>query len=123
MFVDCCGPALDDSMPAATAERLMRSRYSAFVIGDSAYLLRTWHPRTRPAQLHLEPGQKWLGLSIRGVEGGGPLDEFGSVEFVARSKIDGRGVRLHETSRFQRVAGRWTYLDGVLHARGRRAGR
>lgn len=90
----------------------MRSRYSAYVLEDEAYLLATWHPRTRPAKLDLdrEPRPKWLGLSIKARD---ILDaDHASVEFVARYKIGGRAYRLHETSRFGRIGGRWFYLDG-----------
>lgn len=92
----------------------MRSRYSAFVLGIEDYLLRTWHPDTRPARLDLAeaPVPKWLGLAIKRHEVLGP--DQASVEFVARYKIAGRAFRLHETSRFRRVDGAWFYLDGEL---------
>lgn len=91
----------------------MRSRYSAFVQGLAGYLLDTWHPRTRPASLTLdEPGLKWLGLEVRRSRPLGP--EQAEVEFVARSKQAGRAHRLHEVSRFERVDGRWFYVDGDL---------
>lgn len=90
----------------------MRSRYSAHVMEDEAYLRATWHPRTRPLNLDLggEPRAKWLGLSIKVREN--PDADHASVEFVARYKIAGRAFRLHETSRFERIDGRWFYLDG-----------
>lgn len=91
----------------------MRSRYSAFVLGLPDYLLATWHPRTRPASLQLEPGLRWLGLQLRQHRSTGP--DTAEVAFVARSKQGGRAHRLHETSRFERVQGRWFYLDGDLH--------
>ena len=90
----------------------MRSRYTAFVQRDGSYLRESWHPDTRPATLEIEPRQRWLGLKIVGTEGGGPGDREGTVEFVARYKIDGRAYRLHEISRFVRLDGRWVYLDG-----------
>lgn len=90
----------------------MRSRYSAFVHGQADYLLATWHPSTRPATLELEPGVKWLGLEVRRHR---RLDEtHAEVEFVARSRLAGRGQRLHETSRFVQEDGRWYYVDGDL---------
>jgi SEC-C motif-containing protein len=91
----------------------MRSRYSAYVQGLSVYLLQTWHPSTRPMEpLQLEPAVRWLGLEVRRHEAHG--DGRAVVEFVARSKLAGRAMRLHETSRFVREAGRWYYLDGEL---------
>ena len=92
----------------------MRSRYSAFVRGDAAYLLATWNPDTRPTTLVLEAELRWLGLQLRRHI---LLDaEHATVEFVARSKLGGRAHRLHETSRFVREAGQWWYVDGDLHA-------
>ncbi len=87
----------------------MRSRYSAYVLERGDYLLATWHPRTRPAALPLQPGLKWLGLEVRRQHEDGAS---ASVEFVARSKTGGRAARLHETSRFVRETGRWYYVDG-----------
>ena len=89
----------------------MRSRYSAFVVRDAAYLLRTWHPDTRPAELELDPAMEWRRLDIVSTSRGGPLDSEGTVEFKAHFRHDGeRGVH-HEKSRFLRVDRRWYYLD------------
>jgi SEC-C motif domain protein len=91
----------------------MRSRYSAFVVMDAAYLLRTWHPDTRPAELTLDAGMHWRRLDIVSTSRGGPLDREGTVEFQAHFRHDGvRGVH-HESSRFLRVDRRWYYLDAV----------
>ncbi len=90
----------------------MRSRYSGFAVRDEAYLLATWHPDTRPSRVRMDEKQRWLGLSIRATEAGGVGDKSGIVEFVARFKIDGKGHRLHEISRFEFIDGRWYYLDG-----------
>lgn len=95
----------------------MRSRYSAYVLGEEDYLLDTWHPAYRPRQLTQVPGQKWLGLKIKATIRGRATDTTGTVEFVARYKVDGRGYRLHEISRFVREAGHWYYTDGDLHAK------
>lgn len=88
----------------------MRSRYSAFVRGDVPYLLATWHTRTRPATLELEPGARWLGLEIKQHRMTGA--NTAEVEFVARFRVAGRAVRQHELSRFVREDGRWYYVDG-----------
>jgi len=106
----CCGRYLGTGVPAPDAERLMRSRYTAFVRGDVDHLLTTWHPSTRPRSLDLEPGVKWLGLAVRQHRALGPDDA--EVEFVARSRWQGRGQRLHERSRFVREDGAWYYVDG-----------
>ena len=91
----------------------MRSRYSAFVRGDIVTLLATWHPRTRPGSLDLEPGLRWLGLEVRDHRTTGA--DRAEVEFVARSRpANGPAHRLHERGRFLREDGRWYYLDGEM---------
>lgn len=111
-YADCCGPYLDHDTPAPDAEALMRSRYTAFVLGRLDYLRTSWHPSTRPTELTLEPGVKWLGLQVRSHR---VVDaDHAEVEFVARSRVGGRGQRLHERSRFVRENGRWVYVDGDL---------
>lgn len=88
----------------------MRSRYSAFVLQRRDYLLATWHAAQRPPQLEFEPGARWLGLEVRHHRA---LDAaHAEVEFVARYRVAGRAVRLHENSRFVREDGRWYYVDG-----------
>ena len=111
-YPDCCGRLHSGAETASTAEALMRSRYSAYVLGLDAWLLATWHPSTRPAALDLAagPATKWLGLDIRRRQALG--DERALVEFVARYRVAGRGHRLHEVSRFVREEGRWYYVDG-----------
>ena len=97
----------------ATAEELMRSRFAAFRRGDSAWLLRTWHPSTRPRTLDLSANPRWRGLQIVDVVSGGIDHDAGEVEFRATYLVDGGGVDvLHERSRFVREDGRWFYLDG-----------
>ena len=105
----CCGPCLA-GQAASDAESLMRSRYSAFVRGDVAYLLATWHNSRRPAELSLEAGAKWLGLEIKQHR----VTDLNKaeVEFVARFRVGGKAVRQHERSRFVREGGRWYYVDG-----------
>jgi SEC-C motif-containing protein len=104
----CCGPIVRNERPADTAEELMRSRYTAYALGDVDHLFRSWHPATRPDELDALPHLDWRGLEIVDVEDGGPGDDYGIVEFRARHAA---GV-LHERSRFTRRAGRWVYLDG-----------
>ncbi len=96
----------------------MRSRYSAFALGDTRYLLGTWHPSTRPRTLELDPDVRWTGLDVLATTGGSLLDAEGTVEFAAHYvRGSGAGGRRtgtqHERSRFLREGGRWTYLDGV----------
>jgi SEC-C motif-containing protein len=111
----CCG-RWHRGAPAPTAAELMRSRYSAYVLGLHDYLAATWHPRTRPplSELQDDGAARWLGLELRASEEHG--DEA-TVEFVARYKTGGRAHRLHEVSRFLREQGRWFYLDGTFPER------
>jgi SEC-C motif domain protein len=114
-YAACCGRfhAGPLHLQAPTAEALMRSRYSAYVLELGAYLQDTWHPSTCPAEPpHFEPGLKWLGLDVKRHA---VIDETHAVvEFTARSKLGGRAHRLHESSRFEVVEGRWFYLDGEV---------
>ncbi len=118
-YAECCGPRLDGSRPAETAEQLMRSRYTAYTRGDVVYLLASWHPRTRPAALNLsgEGAPEWLGLEILTCDGGGPGAAEATVEFTARYRLGASPHALHERSRFLREQGRWFYLDGAVDER------
>ena len=113
-YAACCGRFLDGGEPAPDAESLMRSRYTAFVRERADHLLATWHPAHRPRDLGFEPQARWLGLEVRGHRVTGP--DTAEVEFVARHRVAGRAVRLHERSRFVREGGRWYYLDGDLQS-------
>ncbi|MFM9887176.1 MAG: YchJ family protein [Burkholderiales bacterium] len=112
-LIDCCGRYIGTAIAAPDAVSLMRSRYTAFTLRNDAYLLATWHPSVRPDALALPENQKWLGLDVRAhaVDSNNP--DRATVEFVARSRINGRAIRLHEVSSFVREAGRWYYLAGI----------
>lgn len=109
-YGSCCGRFHRGVSTAPTAELLMRSRFSAFAAGDTAYLLKTWHPDTRPEDLQLDPGQRWTFLEILGKTGGGLLENEGTVEFRAHYRQDRRADSMHENSRFVREAGQWSYV-------------
>lgn len=124
-FASCCGPYLAGAAIPASAETLMRSRYSAYTLRDEAYLRATWHPSTLPAGPIVDQNEKlqWLGLEVESAlrlrqrKANLPdTPDSDTVEFVARYKIGGRAHRLHELSRFVREqsvdAARWFYLDG-----------
>lgn len=121
-YEKCCGRFLPQSRTnstggtptgeaaAPTAETLMRSRYSALVKRDEPYLLRTWHPRTRPAGVAFDPGMRWTGLEIIETGDGTAFHTTGTVTFRASY----RGGSLQERSRFARVDGAWVYVDGDI---------
>lgn len=123
----CCGPYIAGAALPPSAEALMRSRYTAFVMKDEDYLQKTWHASTRPNEKIVDPDQKiqWLGLEIKSSlrlrqrkQESLEQPDHDTVEFVARFRINGRAERLHEVSRFVREAEtagaepRWFYLDG-----------
>ena len=118
-YAECCG-LYHNGEDAPTAEALMRSRYSAYVLRLEPYLLDTWHAGTRPPSLDLDQDgtTRWLGLEIRRHERTGP--DSATVEFVARYKMAGRAFRLHEISRFIHEDGRWYYVDGYFPDKGTR---
>jgi SEC-C motif-containing protein len=117
-FGACCGPILRRQRRAATAEALMRSRYTAFAVRDLEHLLVSWHPGTRPARDVLAPALteevRWLRLTVLATSGGGPFDDAGTVEFTATSKGPHGRQEQHEVSRFVREEGWWLYVDGDL---------
>lgn len=117
-YVDCCGAYIDHPERAApTAEALMRSRYTAYTRLNEPYLLQTWHPDSRPEALDLagEVSLKWLGLDVLRVAAGAAGDLEGMVEFQARYRTGGGpAMRIHESSHFLFVDGRWYYCDGEV---------
>ena len=124
-FATCCGPYISGAAIPPTAEALMRSRYTAYTQRNEAYLRATWHPSTLPAEPILADDEKlqWLGLEVKSAlrlrqRKANLLEspDADTVEFVARYRVNGRGHRLHEVSRFMRehsgFDARWYYLDG-----------
>lgn len=93
----------------------MRSRYTAYCLGNEAYLLQTWHSSTRPGHLNLQQDSriKWIRLKVERTEQGGEQDQEGIVAFTAVYKNNGKAEKLHETSRFVRENGNWVYLDAA----------
>ena len=110
-FASCCGRLIAGETDAATPEDLMRSRFSAFAVGDAAYLLATWAPETRPSRVRIDPDMRWTSLDVL-ASTGGVLTSDGTVEFVARFTRNGEAGARHERSRFRRHDGRWVYVDG-----------
>ncbi|GAB6985696.1 YchJ family protein [Nocardioides pyridinolyticus] len=106
----CCGRLHRGPAVAGTAEELMRSRYAAYAVGDTGYVFRTWHPRTRPDDLSLDPLLTWTGLTVVGSG-----EDW--VEFVAAYERDGVPGELRERSSFERRGARWVYVDGEVAQR------
>ena len=112
-YAECCRGLHRDERAAATAELLMRSRFSAFSVGDEAYLLRTWLPADRPSRVDLGKGLRWERLEILGGTGGSAFHTEGTVHFRAHYVERGRPGRLEENSRFVRLDGRWVYAGRI----------
>ncbi|MDY6812031.1 hypothetical protein GIY30_07545 [Gordonia sp. HNM0687] len=111
-FGECCGPVLGGRRRAPTAEALMRSRFTAFAVGDREYILDSWHPRTRPRRLAVDDAAQWYRLDVESSTGGTPFDTTGEVTFTARYRENGERKALRQRSRFERRDGRWVYVDG-----------
>lgn len=111
-YAECCG-RWHRGADAPTAEQLMRSRFSAFALGDPAYLLRTWHPTTRPPELDLTGGPRYTRLEVLAADRGSMFDTEGTVLFRAHYRDGGRPGVLEEHSRFVREGGRWYYVAPI----------
>ena len=110
----CCGPLLAGKQAARTAEALMRSRYTAYVLRDIDYLLASWHPATRPMVIDPATIPDWCGLQVIRTEQGNEAETEGVVEFIATAVARKQFYRFHEVSRFVQEEGQWFYTDGDL---------
>ena len=110
-YADCC-QIIHQGTAAKTAEALMRSRYTAFVLSLKDYLVSSWHPSTCPSydDLRMDERANWLGLKIISTHKGMEGDKTGIVEFVARYKINGKATRIKEASEFIFQNGHWLYV-------------
>lgn len=115
-FHQCCQPIIEGKRKVKTAEALMRSRYSAYVMDKYDYVFRSWHPSTRPSinELQSSLSVKWIGLTVHKTQAGKEGDQSGYVEFSARYLKNGKQGEIHENSRFVFESGQWLYVDGVM---------
>ena len=109
----CCGVYHAGLAATHSAEALMRSRYSAYVLNNSEYIANTWHLSTRPAVIEADLAIKWLGLRI--IDTAQPDDAYAEVEFIAKYKLAGKAYRLHERSCFVFEQNSWWYVDGKIN--------
>lgn len=115
----CCGAIIKGERPAQTAEELMRSRYSAYVMGEVDYIMDTHAPEAaedadREAIEEWASEAEWLGFEVLDTAAGGAEDDEGEVEFICRFNQNGEEQVLHERSRFRRDEGTWRFVDGQL---------
>lgn len=113
-YAACCRPLLTGAGKAATAEALMRSRYTAYVVRAVEYLLNSWHPATRPAAIDPASITDWHDLQIVRTAAGRAGDHEGIVEFMATALSPHGAWQLHEVSRFSKEGGLWFYVDGDI---------
>ena len=115
-YIKCCGQYIKKGLKPPSAEALMRSRYSAYVLNNEEYLLNTWHLSTRPSELDLESDDiEWESLEILATNAGTPLDNDGTVEFYKRhGKSHNKKQQIHEVSRFVKENKQWLYVDGLI---------
>lgn len=111
---DCCLPVIRGERQSKTAVELMRSRYTAFVIGDVDWILASHHPDTRDEVDREEierwsSGSEWLGLRIKETIDGEAGDSEGIVHFRARYKVGMQQVEHVERARFERYEGEWLF--------------
>lgn len=113
-MAQCCEPYIKGARPVPTAEALMRSRYTAYVLQDVEYLKESLTPAQQEDFSAEETRNwaresEWLGLEIRNTEEGGEADKQGKVEFAAHFKSNGQKQTHFETALFQRIDGKWRY--------------
>ncbi len=119
-FDQCCEPYIIGQSLAPTAESLMRSRYTAHVIGNYDYLHKTVHPDMQDDSDYEEMRQwsesvEWLGLDVLNLSEGGATDTKGTVSFIARYAVQGVPRQIHEDAFFTKEGDTWFYVDGNVH--------
>jgi SEC-C motif domain protein len=118
-YGECCARLHRGESVAATAEQLMRSRFCAFALHNGPYLLRTWHPDTRPRDLRFDTGLRWTRLEVLDTTAGGLFDTEGTVRFRAHYLDAGEPGAMTEHSRFVRSGGGWVYVSAIAGRAGR----
>ncbi len=116
---ECCGPILDGARKPATAEQLMRARYSAYAAVDIDFLYNSSGPDVQQefdaeSSRRWAEGSEWQGMEVVAKERGEAGDDEGVVEFIARYSVNGTDFEHHERSLFRRLDGDWKFIDGEL---------
>lgn len=116
-YAQCCEPFHLGRVDAPTPETLMRSRYSAFALANVDYIQKTMQGQVAESFdkadcLQFASSVTWLGLTILSTQTLSAIR--GLVEFDARfATADGTPQSIHERSVFQKIKGKWYYVDRV----------
>ena len=118
-FDACCGPVLRGDATAETAEALMRARYTAYTQGQIDFIVESHDPDSaeqvdRDASTSWSKKAEWMGLDVVSTDAGGPDDDTGEVEFIARYRMEGADLAHHERAQFRRRDQGWVYMDGEM---------
>jgi SEC-C motif-containing protein len=116
-YEECCGPIIDGTQNASSAEQLMRSRYTAYAKQDIGYILSSLHPKHREGfdekgTRQWAKNSQWQNLEIVNTSGGGEDDTEGFVEFIATYTEGGAKKEHHEVASFKKDDGKWYFVDG-----------
>jgi SEC-C motif domain protein len=115
-YAECCQPIHQQTMKAPTAEKLMRSRYSAYAVGEIDHIERTNSPTgretfDRESSILWSKTSKWLGLEIISTKEGKEIDQWGEVEFKAHYEREGKRESHYEVGLFERIDSVWYYKE------------
>ncbi len=120
-FSECCEPFLKGDVLPDTAEKLMRSRYSAYDKVNIDYIKKTLAPESRSdfdmkSTKEWAQKAKWQGLQIVSTDKGEASDKKGTVEFIATYEYEGQGLDHHEVAQFRKSdGGEWLFVEGDSH--------
>jgi len=117
-FASCCEPVIRGVRKAATAAELMRSRYSAYALGEIDWIYESQSPDgrqfvDRQATEAWSKKSNWKSLELVETKDGGPDDSEGLVEFKANYELAGEDIKHHEIASFRKEDGVWYFVDGI----------
>ena len=121
-YVSCCEPIIKGAAKAASAEALMRARYTAYTQTEIKFLKESMHPKIREefdeaSVREWSTQAEWQGLEIVATENGGENDKEGLVEFIAFYSVDEEDEQHHEWATFKKDdAGSWFFFDSKVNS-------
>lgn len=117
-YASCCEPILTRKQKAATAEQLMRSRYTAYATGNVEWIVESQSPDgrafvDRKATEEWSRRATWHRLEVVETKDGGAGDSEGFVDFKAYYTIADEDITHHEVASFRKEDGEWFFVDGI----------